>query len=109
MAKILVIGGFGEGHINPMIPIIKEWVSNGDDIHFFSTEDARAKVERLGVTFQSFNYFLQGHRQEDIKHFLHFITLLLQSADIIVPEYLLTRRGNNSTSYSMIPFLVGVI
>ncbi len=93
MAKILVIGGFGEGHINPMIPIIKEWVSNGDNIHFFSTEDARAKVERLGVTFQSFNYFLQGHRQEDVKHFLHFITLLLQSADIIVPRILTYAQG----------------
>jgi MGT family glycosyltransferase len=85
MAKILAIGGIGEGHVNPMLPIIKAWCANGDEVHFYSTEDARSKAESTGAVFKPFNNFLGGVRQEDISHFLEFIVLLLQSADLVVP------------------------
>ncbi|WP_088072033.1 macrolide family glycosyltransferase [Gottfriedia luciferensis] len=85
MAKILVIGGIGDGHVNPMLPIIKAWCENGDEVHFYSTEDARSKVEATGAIFRPFANFLGGVRQEDISHFLEFIVLLLNSADQVVP------------------------
>ncbi len=85
MAKILAIGGIGEGHVNPMLPIIKAWCEDGDEVHFYSTEDARDKVEAAGAVFKPFDNFLGGVRQEDISHFLEFIVLLLNSADHVVP------------------------
>ncbi|NRD77369.1 hypothetical protein HPT25_07630 [Bacillus sp. BRMEA1] len=85
MAKILAIGGIGDGHVNPMLPIIKAWCENGDEVHFYSTEDARDKAEAAGAVFKPFDNFLGGVRQEDISHFLEFIVLLLHSADHVVP------------------------
>ncbi|OXM16369.1 macrolide family glycosyltransferase [Paenibacillus herberti] len=87
MAKILAVGGFGAGHVNPMLPIVRHWMENDDEVHFFCTEDMRQKVEAAGITFKAYPSFIDGQAQGEI-NFFQFVIILLKSADIILPVVL---------------------
>jgi MGT family glycosyltransferase len=44
------------GHINPCIPLVRELVSRGERVVFYSTERFRAIAEAAGATFRLFPY-----------------------------------------------------
>ncbi len=88
MSKVLFIGGPGEGHVNPTLPLVKELVQRGEEVVYFCADDYEAKIRATGAEFRSFPNFLKNVRQEDIGHFLELIVLLLDSVPQVVPHVL---------------------
>ncbi|MEB2356403.1 UDP-glucosyltransferase [Bacillus pumilus] len=49
MAKILLITFPAEGHVNPMLGIIKAWADRGDEVHAVTTVHYEERIKRLGA------------------------------------------------------------
>ena len=49
MAKILLITFPAEGHVNPMLGIIKAWADRGDEVHAVTTVHYEQRIKRLGA------------------------------------------------------------
>ena len=52
MAKIAYVGLPAHGHTNPTLPVMKELVQRGHEVHYYNAESFRAKLEPTGVVFQ---------------------------------------------------------
>jgi len=52
MAKYLFISPMGEGHINPTIGLVRELVSRGEQVVYYSKNEYRDKLEKAGATFR---------------------------------------------------------
>lgn len=55
MAKGLFLGFPGHGHVNPTIGLVKELVSDGDEITYYCTEEFRSKIEITGAKFIAYD------------------------------------------------------
>lgn len=84
----MFIGGPGEGHVNPTLPLVKELIHRGEEVVYFCSEEYREKITETGAEFRAYADFLHGKRPEDIKHFLEFILLLLDSSQQVIPDIL---------------------
>ncbi|MGV2541775.1 glycosyltransferase family 1 protein, partial [Bacillus pumilus] len=49
MAKIVLITFRGEGHVKPMLGIMKEWADRGDEVHSVETVHYAQQIKRLGA------------------------------------------------------------
>lgn len=49
MAKILLITFPAEGHVNPMLGMIKSWADRGDEVHAVTTVHYEERIKRLGA------------------------------------------------------------
>ncbi|MBL0385124.1 glycosyl transferase [Tumebacillus sp. ITR2] len=93
MSKVLFIGGPGEGHVNPTLPLVKELIRRGEEVVYFCSEEYREKITETGAEFRAYADFLHGKRPEDIQHFLEFILLLLDSSQQVIPDILQQVQG----------------
>lgn len=90
MARVLVINGGSEGHINPTIGVVQELVSRGEEVVYFCIEAFRERIERTGASVRAFDgqafikAFISGGRD----HLLQRINGLLLTADIVIPGVL---------------------
>ena len=53
MVRILVVCASGAGHLNPLVPLVSEFVKSGDQVMVVSTADNRPIAEQAGVEFTS--------------------------------------------------------
>ena len=58
MKKVAVFCIPAHGHTNPMLAVVKELVSRGDEVRFYSFSEFREKIERTGAAFISCDRFL---------------------------------------------------
>ncbi|MFS0655163.1 macrolide family glycosyltransferase [Bacillus sp. 179-C3.3 HS] len=49
MAKILLINFPAEGHVNPVLGMIKAWTDRGDEVHAVTTVHYEERMKRLGA------------------------------------------------------------
>ncbi|MFF2878411.1 macrolide family glycosyltransferase [Gottfriedia sp. NPDC057991] len=97
MARVLFINGGSEGHINPTIGVVKELVSRGEEVVYFSIESFRDRIEKTGVTMRTIDEqkfikaFLSGGRT----HLLERINGLLHTAEIVIPSVLEQIQGEH--------------
>ena len=58
MKKIAVFCIPAHGHTNPLLPVVTELVSRGDQVRFYSFEEFREKIGKTGAQFISCDRFL---------------------------------------------------
>ena len=58
MKKVAVFCIPAHGHTNPMLAVVRELVSRGDEVRFYSFSEFREKIERTGAAFISCDRFL---------------------------------------------------
>ena len=56
MKNILIVNISAHGHVNPTIKLVKDLISFGNKVTYYSTEDFREKIEGAGATFKSYEY-----------------------------------------------------
>ncbi|MBG9767910.1 macrolide family glycosyltransferase [Bacillus vallismortis] len=61
MAKVLMIGFPGEGHINPSIGVMKELKSRGEQITYYAVKEYKEKIDALDVEFREYQDFREDH------------------------------------------------
>ncbi|OLP65294.1 Oleandomycin glycosyltransferase [Bacillus pumilus] len=49
MTKILLINFPAEGHVNPVLGMVKAWTDRGDEVHAVTTEHYQERLQRLGA------------------------------------------------------------
>ena len=58
MKKVAVFCIPAHGHTNPMLAVVRELVSRGDEVRFYSFSEFREKIERTGAAFIGCDRFL---------------------------------------------------
>lgn len=97
MARILFINGGSEGHVNPTIGVVRELISRGEEVVYFTIEAFRDRVEKTGAKVQTFDAekfikaFISGGRND----LLGEINGLLRTADIMIPSVLEQIKGEH--------------
>lgn len=59
--KIAVIGVPLYGHVNPVVPLLRELGGRGIDVHYYNTERFRWVAERVKVQFSPYRSLLETH------------------------------------------------
>lgn len=59
MSKIAILGFPAYGHTNPLIKLIKNLISKGNEVYCFSFNDFKEKIESAGAKFISYEKMLQ--------------------------------------------------
>ncbi len=54
MSKIAFFGVPAHGHVNPILPIIRELVHRGEQTIVYNTEEFRGSIEQVGATFRAY-------------------------------------------------------
>ena len=70
MKRIAVFCIPAHGHTNPMLPVVAELVSRGDEVRFYSFNEFREKIEKTGAVFVSCDSFLpklNAKQEENLK------------------------------------------
>ncbi|MFD0677976.1 MULTISPECIES: macrolide family glycosyltransferase [unclassified Paenibacillus] len=94
MARVLLINGGSEGHINPTLGVVQELIRRGEEVVYFIAEQFRDRVEPTGaevITFDGSKFieaFLAGGRNPWGR-----VGGLLRTADIIIPSLLEQTKG----------------
>ncbi|MFB0845670.1 macrolide family glycosyltransferase [Paenibacillus oleatilyticus] len=94
MARVLLINGGSEGHINPTLGVVHELIRRGEEVVYFAAEQFRDRVEPTGakvITFDEGKFleaFLAGGRTPWAR-----VGGLLRTADIVIPSVLEQTKG----------------
>lgn len=70
MKRIAVFCIPAHGHTNPMLPVVAELVSRGDEVRFYSFNEFKEKIEKTGAVFVSCDSFLpklNAKQEENLK------------------------------------------
>lgn len=97
MARVLFINGGSEGHVNPTIGVVRELVSQGEEVVYFAVEDFRERIEKAGATVRTFDgqKFIQAFISAGRNYLPERINGLLRTADIIIPSILEEIKGEH--------------
>jgi MGT family glycosyltransferase len=102
MAKVLFVNGVVHGHINPTLPLVKELVSRGDEVCYFSTKEFKEKIEKTGAEFMDYgdqvHQFLAQYRPKGDHPFFTLIEFLL-AMDRVIISVVLQRTKDVSFDY----------
>ncbi|NGP59484.1 glycosyl transferase family 1 [Paenibacillus thiaminolyticus] len=94
MARVLLINGGSEGHINPTLGVVQELIRRGEEVVYCIADQYRDRVEPTGarvITFDSGKFveaFLAGGRDPWAR-----VGGLLRTADIVIPSVLEQIKG----------------
>lgn len=94
MARVLLINGGSEGHINPTLGVVQELVHRGEEVVYFAAEPYRDRIEQTGAKVITFDLgkfleaFLAGGRSPWAR-----VGGLLRTADIVIPSLLEQTSG----------------
>lgn len=88
MKNILILNISAHGHVNPTIKLVKDLISLGNKVTYYSTEDFREKIEGAGATFKSYKHTQikgdNGSRGDEKT----LITNMVNLADAVLGEVL---------------------
>jgi MGT family glycosyltransferase len=67
MARMLAVTGPWEGHVNPLVPIVRELVRRGHDVRWYTGHAFRQKVEKTGAVYEPMRagYDYSGMNREE--------------------------------------------
>lgn len=82
MKKIACFSIPAHGHTNPMLPIVKELVSRGNRVRFYSFEEFREKIEKTGAEFVPCDDFLPKLDEEEEKRLKKISTTEMALQDL---------------------------
>jgi MGT family glycosyltransferase len=54
MSRIVFLSPPAHGHLNPVLPVLRELVRRGEQVACFNTDEFRPQIERTGATFRPY-------------------------------------------------------
>jgi len=84
LAKVLLVNGPGEGHINPTIGLVQELKRRGEEVVYLLPAGMHEKIEALGVDVRTYELEMLMKSPEDARHFLDMAGNLLNMVDAIL-------------------------
>lgn len=94
MARVLLINGGSEGHINPTLGVVQELIRRGEEVVYFIADQYRDRVKSTGaevITFDGGKFveaFLAGGRNPWAR-----VGGLLRTADVVIPSVMEQTKG----------------
>ena len=90
MARVLFINAGSEGHINPTVGVVKELISRGEEVVYFTIEAFRERMEKTGATVRTLDgqQFIKAFISGGRNYLPERINGLLHTADIVIPSVL---------------------
>lgn len=82
MKKIAVFCIPAHGHTNPILPVLKELVSRGDQVRFYSFDEFKEKIEKTGAAFISCDQYLPPITKEEEENLKNVSTTEMSIQDI---------------------------
>ncbi|WP_312111234.1 macrolide family glycosyltransferase [Brevibacillus reuszeri] len=97
MARVLFINAGSEGHVNPTVGVVKELVSRGEEVVYFSIEAYRERIEKTGATVRTFDgqKFIKAFISGGRNYLLERVNGLLHTADVVIPSVLEQIKGEH--------------
>lgn len=97
MARVLFINAGSEGHINPTIGVVRELISRGEEVVYFSIEAFRERIEETGAIVRTFDdqQFIKAFISGGRDYLLERVNGLLLTADIVIPSVLEQIKGEH--------------
>ncbi|GED69553.1 glycosyl transferase family 1 [Brevibacillus reuszeri] len=97
MARVLFINAGSEGHVNPTVGVVKELVSRGEEVVYFSIEAYRERTEKTGATVRTFDgqKFIKAFISGGRNYLLERVNGLLHTADVVIPSVLEQIKGEH--------------
>lgn len=99
MSRILFINGNLYGHINPTLPIVKELVSRGNEVYYFSTKEFQGRIAASGAVFMdygdAFDEFVHDFRPHGTHPFYSLMEYMLAFDRTIIPIVLNQADGTH--------------
>ncbi|KOA72644.1 UDP-glucosyltransferase, partial [Bacillus stratosphericus] len=86
MAKVLMITFPAEGHVNPMLGMIRAFVDRGDEVHVVTTVHYQKRIKRLGAHVHIHPDYIRtlSVEESDLESMQPFFHAMLQtSLDIL--------------------------
>jgi MGT family glycosyltransferase len=91
----------GHGHVNPTLAVVQELVARGEQVSYYLTEDFRAIIEAMGVTFRSYhsqigqiiNMNLNAMDNGNMSAFFQAPGFMIDEATHVLPQVLETLRA----------------
>ena len=82
MKKIAVFCIPAHGHTNPILPVVKELVSRGDTVRFYSFDEFREKIVSTGAEYISCDRFLPALSKQEEENMKNVSTTEMSIQDI---------------------------
>lgn len=88
MATVCLLGHPAPGHVNPLLPIVREIVARGSRVLFFATPPLAGRIEAAGADFVSYGDHALFERSLAEGGILGGMSGLLESAEAVLPATL---------------------
>ncbi len=76
------------GHVNPSLPLIRELVTRGNVVTYFSTESFKARIQETGAQFRSYESVYAFEKSRSDTHIIRLGTLVAEATHALLPEVL---------------------
>ncbi|WEG12592.1 glycosyltransferase [Pullulanibacillus sp. KACC 23026] len=99
MARVLLINGGSEGHINPTLGVVQELIRRGEEVVYFTMEPFRDRVEPTGADVITYDAgkFIEALSAGKVSPWSlnpwGQVAGLLRTADIVIPSFLEQTKG----------------
>ena len=76
------------GHVNPTLSLIRELVSRGDEVVYFSTETFAERIAATGATFRPYGSGHAFEQTRSVSHAIHLGTQVAEATYALLPQVL---------------------
>lgn len=98
MSKVIYFSIPGHGHINPVLPLIKELTAKGETVIFYSFDSFKEKIENAGAQFQSYGDNIPFDLSNT--NCVNLVNMLMESSMAIISG-IIDRVKNEKPDYIM--------
>lgn len=76
------------GHINPTLPIVRELISQGEEVTYYSTIEFKEKIEATGANFKDYNLDISGLDPEELTDYAILYRTLMEASITLIDKLL---------------------
>ena len=88
MARIVVLNIPARGHINPTLALVRELVTRGETVIYYSFSEFQSAIEATGAEFRSYEQPLNFDPTSPDPNIFRFATQLLETSQMLIPQLL---------------------
>ena len=76
------------GHVNPTLPLIREMVTRGDEVTYFSTASFEARIQATGAMYRGYGSSYSFEQTRTVAHVIHLGNQVAEATYALLPEVL---------------------
>lgn len=95
MSKVIFFGFPAHGHTNPTLALVKELVSRGEEVIYYSFDEFKNKIEQTGATFKSYSIDVSNFKQSKKSSFPKLFKMIMEGTSIILGKLIIDIKNEN--------------